>query len=425
MKLLYVMGNVQSHLLTLQKLVEHVTDSDVEVSILYTGTAFGDNINEITPVLSAVSKASAILAPSCRPEKVSGLRCILGFMRFVEGLDLRRYEAVLVPNINNIRNYLIARCCNLYGVRVIELQDGLYPGGWSTFDWLPWQKMILYFVKKIVREAVFKFALVCALPRYSFASVAREFFALKTRVYLLLAWGKSSQDHASLNHFGVYQNIKVSGQPRFDHLKALNTALVKKALKIKSEVDGKFVITYLPSSNIKNSHEFSEKESILMYSNLIQVFDRFCNEINCCTVLIIKLHRSESISLIKSLIPENSHNIWVFKDEPIHDVLAITSVAVSQSSAAALESLVLGNPLLVTNFFNRKQFFDFNALSNVRQVFSNDEMFQALVSVHKDPKSFLSSSKMPISDIISNVGSSSAVVLKALQFYGVRGITND
>jgi len=144
------------------------------------------------------------------------------------------------------------------------------------------------------------------------------------------------------------KNIINAGIPRYQNL---YDGKIKKLESIKDMFDGKLYnfrknsITILLTTN-----PIDDKSNEKIINSVIKSLA----ELNLINNLIIKLHPSESGNLHKKIIQKLNVNPVIVKDYNILELIKSSDLLISQKSTTLLEAMIIGTPMILLNFINKK-----------------------------------------------------------------------
>lgn len=168
---------------------------------------------------------------------------------------------------------------------------------------------------------------------------------LPVAAQLVCTWSEASA--ALLRSHGVPgHRIRITGQPRFDVLPAIDPVVSRQQLaRIVFLPEGARVVTFA-SQNIFRRLEHVEP--------LVRAFHAITEALTD-VVVVVKLHPSESPHLWRAAVGggNGGGRIVVTKDIGIHAVLSASDVVVTAFSTAGLEALALRRPLIVLTDLER------------------------------------------------------------------------
>lgn len=360
--ILFAAGNADTQLRSVLPVIENFRSVDeVSTSILYTA-AFMKTERDTNPLLEHAKTVSddfieldtvAVRTGSY----LGGVQAALNFQREVVAVLKKMMPSlVVVPNNKIYRNRFISNACVLLGIRVVEVQDTLNPGGMGN---LAAYSSELRRQLRINKVGSLGLTLIGLLRFFGL----RGAFGLKlghAAIHKVAVWGQASQRIAINNGYSRSQ-VEITGQPRFDRIHSTDwTAHDQKTRDTYSIGVEERVVLYLPTKGITSQYFASTDEQIDMYEQLSESLQAI-NDAGIKSRLIIKLHRDEDMEvftkLVGSILPEDA---IVVQSAELYPLLSLAAVSITTASTAGLEALLFGTPLVILNSGNRPDFYPFS-----------------------------------------------------------------
>ncbi|MHA1757432.1 MAG: hypothetical protein ACTSVV_11720, partial [Promethearchaeota archaeon] len=192
-------------------------------------------------------------------------------------------------------------------------------------------------------------------------SAITEFEGLKTKTDFSFITVPGEADKIIFLKHGIDDSkIKVTGRPRYE---IFYTGKVRKLKSIKDEYNG-HIYNFDPN-----------KFTILLTTNpvdpdidflRIQCILKILNELGLLKNLIIKLHPKDNEKYYIKIIKEYKIKPIIVKNYNILQLIKSCDLLISLISTTILESMIIGTPIIVLDYFN----FDFNFIHNY--LFMND-----------------------------------------------------
>lgn len=244
-------------------------------------------------------------------------------------LDYEKPDLITVCGGNDWRENIIVELAREQGIKTIVIQDGAYD-------------------ENAIRP------------------IFTDYFA---------AYGEYYKQMMVKNNFPE-ENIYTMGQPKWDNIFSDFDSITKEAEEMRDNlklVKKEYkVITYA----LDIGDDFiSKDEKIIMEKAIISEFQKLEN-----TYLILRPHPKANVEITKNIVKEfNDENIrFCVGRINILALINLTDIWINTSSTTALESVIMGKPVIIIDFF-KKQFMKYLEKAGVGFYLYRKEEFEPLV----------------------------------------------